>query len=53
MTVDTESDFKDLAKMSVPVKRAAYSDRTAWTMAILSELVYVPFESPRVLRRAH
>ena len=44
MTVDTESDFKDLAKMSVPVKRAAYSDRTAWTMAILSELVYVPFD---------
>ena len=44
MTIDTESDFKDLAKMSVPVKRAAYSDRTAWTMAILSELVYVPFD---------
>ena len=30
--------------MGVPVRRAAYSDRTAWTMAILAELAYTPFE---------
>lgn len=27
-----------------PLKRAAYSDRTAWLMATLSELAYLPFE---------
>lgn len=27
-----------------PVKRAAYSDRTAWLMAVFSELAYEPFE---------
>ena len=30
--------------MGVPVKRAAYSDRTAWIMAILAELAYTPFD---------
>ena len=44
MTIDAQSDFKDVAKMSVPVKRAAYSDRTAWIMAILAELAYTPFD---------
>ncbi len=44
MTIDTKSDFKDLATMGVPVKRAAYSDRTAWIMAILAELAYIPFD---------
>ena len=44
MTIDTKSDFKDLATMGVPVKRAAYSDRTAWIMAILAELAYTPFD---------
>ena len=44
MTIDTKSDFKELATMSVPVKRAAYSDRTAWIMAILAELAYTPFD---------
>ena len=44
MTIDTKSDFKDLARMGVPVKRAAYSDRTAWIMAILAELAYIPFD---------
>lgn len=28
----------------VPVKRAAYSDRTAWLMAVLSELAYTRFD---------
>lgn len=37
-------DFSQLDEMKVPVKRAAYSDRTAWIMAILAELAYVPFE---------
>ncbi len=27
-----------------PVKRAAYSDRVAWLMAILAELAYTPFD---------
>ena len=44
MTIDTKSDFNELATMSVPVKRAAYSDRTAWIMAILAELAYTPFD---------
>jgi hypothetical protein len=29
-----------------PVKRAAYSDRTAWLMAVMSQLAYLPFEGP-------
>ncbi len=44
MSINTKSDFEDLAKMGVPVKRAAYSDRTAWIMAILAELAYTPFD---------
>ncbi|MCY3698379.1 MAG: lipase family protein [Gemmatimonadetes bacterium] len=39
-----DRDFGDLAVMRVPVKRAAYSRRTAWTMAILAELAYTPFD---------
>ncbi len=44
MTIETDRDFQKLAGMSVPVKRAAYSDRTAWIMAILAELAYEPFD---------
>ena len=44
MAIDANRDFKELAEMSVPVKRAAYSDRTAWIMAILAELAYIPFD---------
>ncbi len=44
MAIDTDRDFKALAGMNVPVKRAAYSDRTAWIMAILAELAYTPFD---------
>jgi hypothetical protein len=52
MIRDTDRDFAALAKMKVPVKRAAYSDRTAWIMAILSELAYTPYDeesSQRIL----
>ena len=48
MTIDTKNDFKDLATMGVPVKRASYSDRTAWIMAILAELAYIPFDEESV-----
>jgi len=34
---------KDLLS-SPPVRRAAYSDRTAWAMACMSQLAYYPFE---------
>lgn len=30
--------------MQPPVQRAAYSDRTAWLMAVLASLSYIPFE---------
>ena len=49
MTIDTKSDFKDLATIGVPVKRAAYSDRTAWIMAILAELAYIPGSSHKCM----
>ncbi|WP_291844626.1 lipase family protein [Maricaulis sp.] len=29
-----------------PVKRAAYSDRTAWLMSVMSLFAYLPFENP-------
>ena len=32
--------------LAPPVKRAAYSDRTAWLMSVMSLLAYVPFEAP-------
>lgn len=32
-----------------PIKRAAYSDRTAWLMAVMSDLAYVRFEQPTPL----
>lgn len=34
---------------SPPIKRAAYSDRTAWLMAVMSSLAYVRFEQPTPL----
>lgn len=37
-------DFNTFGGLEVPVKRAAYSDRTAWMMAILAELAYVRFD---------
>ena len=38
------SDLEQIRKLKPPVKRAAYSDRTAWLMADLAELAYEPFE---------
>jgi triacylglycerol lipase len=32
-----------------PIRRAAYSDRTAWLMAVMSSLAYVRFEQPAAL----
>lgn len=32
-----------------PIRRAAYSDRTAWLMAVMSSLAYVRFEQPTPL----
>ena len=38
------NDLKDVSDCKPPVRRAAYSDRTAWLMAILSELAYARFD---------
>lgn len=35
--------------LTPPMKRAAYSDRTAWLMAVMSSLAYVRFEQPAEL----
>jgi pimeloyl-ACP methyl ester carboxylesterase len=42
MTGNEYFKFKDL--LSPPIKRAAYSDRTAWLMAVMSQLAYLIFE---------
>ena len=43
-------DFSlDKALLETPVKRAAYSDRTAWLMAVMSMLAYIPFELKSLL----
>ena len=45
MTQDAKEDLKRIETYPrAPVKRAAYSDRTAWLMAVLSELAYTPFD---------
>lgn len=41
---DLTNDFSRFIKLPAPVKRAAYSDRTAWLMAIMSELAYTKFD---------
>lgn len=41
---DIRNDLNRFAELPPPVKRAAYSDRTAWMMAILSEIAYVHFD---------
>ena len=41
MTV--EDDFAHFEDVQIPVKRAAYSDRTAWIMATMAELAYKEF----------
>jgi len=37
--------FKYKELLSPPVRRAAYSDRTAWLMAVMSQLAYLLFEN--------
>jgi triacylglycerol lipase len=44
MTIETDRDFDKLRELAVPVKRAAYSDRTAWIMAVLAEIAYTPLD---------
>lgn len=44
MSLDTDRDFERLESLAVPVKRAAYSDRTAWIMALLAEIAYTPLD---------
>lgn len=44
MSAETDRDFQRLAELSVPAKRAAYSDRMAWTMALLSGIAYELFD---------
>ncbi|MBO6559585.1 MAG: lipase family protein [Nisaea sp.] len=39
-----KSDLLRFSDMKPPVRRAAYSDRTAWLMAVLSELAYLRFD---------
>ena len=42
----TERSYFDPAKLlRPPLSRAAYSDRTAWLMAKLSKLAYLPFDA--------
>ena len=38
--LDLKKDFETISECKPPVRRAAYSDRTAWLMAILAELAY-------------
>jgi hypothetical protein len=42
-TANELSEIKDLVNKKTPSYRQAYSDRTAWLMACLSELAYVKF----------
>lgn len=37
-------DFQAFSGLAIPIKRAAYSDRTAWLMAIMAQLAYTPFD---------
>lgn len=40
---DTIVPYQEL--LEPPVKRAAYSDRTAWIMSAMAQLAYLPFEA--------
>ena len=41
---DLKTDFERISTCKPPVRRAAYSDRTAWLMAVLAELAYTRFD---------
>ncbi len=44
MNKDAAGDLQRIQNLAPPLKRAAYSDRTAWLMAVLSELAYMRFD---------
>ncbi|UTW51756.1 lipase family protein [bacterium SCSIO 12827] len=44
MAGDTDQDFKELAELEIPARRAAFSDRTAYLMAVLAEIAYTPLD---------
>jgi triacylglycerol lipase len=44
MSDDLKEIFQEPRLLGTPVKRAAYSDRTAWFMSAMSELAYFRFE---------
>ncbi|ATB69092.1 hypothetical protein SJPD1_0980 [Sulfurospirillum diekertiae] len=49
LLVESEEELqktKELLAKSIPTYRQAYSDRTAWVMACLSELSYLKFNEP-------
>ena len=41
-----QNDLDTLINKNIPHYRQAYSDRTSWMMACLSELAYVKFNEP-------
>lgn len=42
--------FKYTELLDSPILRAAYSDRTAWVMAVMSKLAYIKFEDDQAKR---
>lgn len=44
MHLELENPFDEPDLLGAPVMRAAYSDRTAWLMSVMSELAYRRFE---------
>ncbi len=50
MNDNLERIFDDKTLLNAPVRRAAYSDRTAWLMAAMSQLAYYKFEGEQSLK---
>ena len=46
-------EIQNLLDKNLPNYRKAYSDRTAWLMASLSELVYEDFEKKENLKKQY
>ncbi|MBT1452445.1 lipase family protein [Glaciecola sp. XM2] len=42
-SLEQQQNAQSILKLSLPTYRQAYSDRTAWVMSVLSELVYIRF----------
>ncbi|MGK0372899.1 MAG: hypothetical protein ACJAW1_003167, partial [Glaciecola sp.] len=42
-SVEEREDALNILGLSLPTYRQAYSDRTAWVMAVMSEIAYVKF----------